>query len=82
MAASEPDAALAGRLAVVTGASRGIGLAVATRLGAHGARVVMLARGLEALATGARAIGGHAVALRCDLADRRFRCPDQKRNGL
>ena len=70
MGVSEPGAPLAGRLAVVTGASRGIGLAVATRLGADGARVVMLARGLEALAGHARAIGGHAVALRCDLADR------------
>ena len=59
-----------GRLAVVTGASRGIGLAIAQRLAADGARVVMLARGLEALAGRAREIGGHAVALRCDLADR------------
>ena len=70
--AGEPAGAdmLAGRLAVVTGASRGIGLAVAQRLGARGARVVMLARGLDVLAARAREVGHRAVALRCDLADR------------
>jgi ribitol 2-dehydrogenase len=39
---------LAGRLAVVTGSSRGIGLAVADALGDAGARVVRLARSLPA----------------------------------
>ena len=39
---------LAGRLAVVTGSSRGIGLAVADALGAAGAHVVRLARSLAA----------------------------------
>ena len=65
-----PAGALAGRTAVVTGASRGIGLATARRLHEAGARVVMLARGEEALAARARELGGRAVALRCDLADR------------
>ena len=61
---------LAGRTAVVTGASRGIGLAVARARGAGGARVIRLARGLEELSSRAREVGRHAVALRCDLADR------------
>jgi NAD(P)-dependent dehydrogenase (short-subunit alcohol dehydrogenase family) len=61
--------ALAGRTAVVTGASRGIGLAAARRLAAEGARVAMLARSEGALAEAARAIGPAALPLTCDLAD-------------
>ncbi|MGM7678607.1 SDR family oxidoreductase [Microbacterium sp. A94] len=41
---------LSGRTAVVTGASRGIGLAIARRLVADGARVCITARGAESLA--------------------------------
>jgi NADP-dependent 3-hydroxy acid dehydrogenase YdfG len=60
---------LAGRGAVVTGASRGIGLATARALAAAGARVVMLARGREALDGRARDIGPHATAVVCDVTD-------------
>ena len=63
-------AALAGRTAVVTGASRGIGRATALRLADAGARVVLLARGREALESLASELGGDALALPCDLADR------------
>ena len=41
---------LAGRVAIVTGASQGIGRATAERLAAEGARVTICARGEEALA--------------------------------
>jgi NAD(P)-dependent dehydrogenase (short-subunit alcohol dehydrogenase family) len=54
---------LAGRLAVVTGASRGIGATLAVALVTHGARVVRIARSLRA--------GGDArfVDVACDLTD-------------
>ena len=52
-----------GRVAIVTGASRGIGLAVAQRLVAEGARVCITARKPEALAEAAAALGGPQVAI-------------------
>ncbi|MEH1101513.1 SDR family oxidoreductase [Micromonospora sp. CPCC 205561] len=54
---------LAGRVALVTGASRGIGLAVARRLVAEGARVGVTARHEEALAEAVAALGGPARAV-------------------
>ena len=59
---------LAGRTALVTGASRGIGRAAAGRLAAAGARVALLARSVEALASAAREIGGDAVTIQCDVS--------------
>jgi len=53
----------AGRVALVTGASRGIGRAVAERLVAEGARVVITARTPEALQEAAARLGGPAVAI-------------------
>ncbi|TQK69978.1 MULTISPECIES: SDR family oxidoreductase [unclassified Nocardioides] len=52
-----------GKTAIVTGASRGIGLAIAERLVAEGARVVITGRGKEALDEAVVALGGPAVAL-------------------
>lgn len=61
--------ALEGTTAVVTGASRGIGEAVARALALEGARVALVARGRAALDTLARDIGGAAFAVPCDLSD-------------
>lgn len=66
---------LAGRVALVTGASRGIGLAVAHRLVAEGARVGLTARHPGALAEAVAELGGptRAVAVpgRADDAEHR-----------
>ena len=51
------------RVAIVTGGSRGIGLGIAKRLVADGARVVITARKPEALAEAVEALGGPALAL-------------------
>jgi len=67
--ADQAGAALTGRGAVVTGASRGIGLAIARRLAAGGARVAMIARGAETLAQRAAELGGAALPIPCDVAD-------------
>jgi NAD(P)-dependent dehydrogenase (short-subunit alcohol dehydrogenase family) len=63
---------LAGRLAVVTGASRGIGAAAATALAAAGAHVVLAARDRQALegVTGwIKDAGGQAIAAPADVSD-------------
>ncbi len=63
-----PDTAVtasrfAGKTAIVTGASRGIGFAIARRLVSEGARVVITARGTEALEEAVAQLGGSAHAL-------------------
>lgn len=60
---------LGSRTAVVSGASRGIGLAVARALAAAGARVAMLARSQSELRARATEIGPAALPLACDVGD-------------
>jgi NADP-dependent 3-hydroxy acid dehydrogenase YdfG len=62
------EPALAGRTALVTGASRGIGLACARALAAAGARVAMVARTEAVLRAAAREIGLSAVPIVGDLS--------------
>jgi 3-oxoacyl-[acyl-carrier protein] reductase len=59
-----------GTRALVTGASRGIGRATATALAARGARVGLVARRREGLEEVAAEVGGDAVVLPADIADR------------
>ena len=80
MAQVNPDGVLQGQVAVVTGASRGIGEAIAKRMAMEGASVVVSARTVEAsdhflpgtikqCVGEIEAAGGTAAAIRCNLAD-------------
>ncbi|WP_040225116.1 SDR family oxidoreductase [Bhargavaea cecembensis] len=65
---------LQGKTAIVTGASSGIGKAVAIRLAEEGMNVILAARSAERLAELEEKInsagGGEAIAVRADMADR------------
>jgi NAD(P)-dependent dehydrogenase (short-subunit alcohol dehydrogenase family) len=70
------DLELVGKRAIVTGGSKGIGLAVAKALSAEGAHVALVARGTEALAAAKEAVeiaggvaGGRVITVSCDTGD-------------
>ena len=65
-------ARLAGRLALITGASRGLGAALAMRFAAEGAHLVLVARtsgGLEEVDDQVRTAGGQATLVPLDLCE-------------
>jgi NAD(P)-dependent dehydrogenase (short-subunit alcohol dehydrogenase family) len=65
---------LSGQVAVVTGAGRGIGAAIATSLARLGAHVVLCGRTVSALQATAAAVaseGGSSTAVECDVTDLR-----------
>lgn len=65
------DLELSGKRAIVTGGSRGIGLAVADLLAAEGADVALLARDRDALARAAAHVGRHGTRVLAQPADTR-----------
>jgi 3-oxoacyl-[acyl-carrier protein] reductase len=58
---------LSGKVAFVTGSTRGIGLAIARALHAAGAKVAVVGRELARAEAGAAALGDRAVGLACDV---------------
>ncbi len=65
------DLGLDGRVYVVSGGSRGLGLATARILVAEGARVTLVARDADTLGAAGALLGASAATLRADLADPR-----------
>lgn len=63
------DTQLEGKVALVTGASQGIGRAIAVALAQEGARVGLLARNRRGLAETLEMIGGSGVVAVCDVTD-------------
>jgi NAD(P)-dependent dehydrogenase (short-subunit alcohol dehydrogenase family) len=72
MTATDPTHPMSGKVALVTGASRGIGAAIAATLADAGAHVVLAARDKDALSLLAQTLtssGGQATAMPVDVTD-------------
>lgn len=72
MTQTASNAPLTGQVAVITGAGRGIGAAIAASLANLGARAVLCGRSREPLETTAAAIqnrGGQSAVMECDVGD-------------
>jgi NAD(P)-dependent dehydrogenase (short-subunit alcohol dehydrogenase family) len=69
---------LSGRAAIITGGSRGIGLAIAQRLAAAGANVVLTSRKQESADAAAEQVGGNALGVATHAVDEEAarRCVD------
>lgn len=65
-----PSYTLSGRIALVTGAQRGIGLATAKALQARGAQVVLCDLDVDGVVAAAQSLGGSAIGLGADVTDR------------
>ena len=78
---------LEGKVIVVTGGSRGIGLAIAQRLGKEGARLVLVARHEAALREAGEEVPGGATVIKADITqprqvERLFRTVERRMGQL
>jgi meso-butanediol dehydrogenase/(S,S)-butanediol dehydrogenase/diacetyl reductase len=64
-----PEGPLSGLVAAVTGASKGLGVAIARRLANEGAKVALLARSAGRLQSLADEFGPPAICFQCDVSD-------------
>ncbi|MFI1931515.1 SDR family oxidoreductase [Streptomyces sp. NPDC020330] len=67
---SSPDRPLHGRVAIVTGAARGVGEALAHSLSGVGMRVALLGRERATLLETAESLPGRSMCIECDVTDR------------
>src|SRR5260370_27736639 len=71
-ASAQPVRPLAGKVAVITGGSRGIGFAIADALAASGCNLAITARHADTLKNAAKRLQSHKLAVlekSCDLSD-------------